>query len=196
MYADIDAVDINVCNQALMKIGAKRITAFDDATVEARDCSASYATSRDQVLEAFPWSFAKRRSIRTAATDTPAFGYSYQYVLPSDCLKVLSIQADPSKGKEPDWTVEGNYLLTNEEEVFMHYTARVEDATHFSPSFIRALSLYLAAHFAMSISKSAKLANELEDKYIRYIEREAMVINARQSNETTYQDNAYVDARS
>lgn len=196
MYADIDAIDINVCNQALMKIGAKRITAFDDATVEARDCSACYTTMRDQVLEVIPWSFAKRRSIRTAATDTPAFGYTYQYALPSDCLKVLSILAYPAQGKEPNWTVEGNYLLTNEEEVFLHYTARVEDATHFSPSFIRALSLYLAAHLAMSISKSAKLANELEDKYIRYVEQEAMTINLRNSNEEQYQDNAYADSRS
>ena len=196
MYADIDAIDISVCNQALMKIGASRIAGFDEKTVQARDCEASYALSRDQVLEAFPWSFAKRRSVRTAATDTPAFGYSFQYVLPSDCLKVLSILADPSSAEEPVWVVEGNYLLTDEEEVYMHYTASVTDATHFSPSFIRALSLYLASLLAMSIGKSAKLANELEDKYIRYIEQEAMVINARQSNEPIYQANSYVDSRS
>ena len=196
MYADIDSYDINVCNQALMKIGATRITSFDDATVNARDCEASYAVSRDQVLEAFPWTFAKRRAVLAQASDAPAFGYSYQYSLPSDCLKVLSIVEVPSITKEPDWVVEGALLLTNEEEVYLHYTRVVEDATHYSPSFIRALSLYLAAHLAMSIAKNAKLANELEDKYVRYIEREAMVINARQNNEAPYQSNAYVDSRS
>lgn len=195
MYADIDSYDINVCNQALMQMGGKRIAAFSDASVEERDCEAIYTTLRDQVLEAFPWTFAKRRKQLVVSTVTPDFGYSYQFRLPADCLYPLSIVQNPLDTEEPDWIVEGDYLLTDEEEVYLHYTSRVESADKYTPSFVTALSLLMASRLAMSIGKNPKLSNELHDKYIRYIEQDAMVINDRIGSAKKFKPTEYADAR-
>ncbi len=194
MQIQITAYDINVCNQALMQMGGKRISGFDDNSVEERDCEAIYETLRDQVLEAFPWTFAKRRASLVQATETPDFGYSYFYALPADCLNPGKMDSAVGTA-EAEWTVEGEMLLTDEEEVNLHYTAKVVDAQKYSPSFIQALALLMASRLAMSIGKNAKLANELEDKYIRYVEQQAMVVNARIGNEAPYKPSEYEDAR-
>lgn len=48
------------------------------------------------------------------ATETPVFGYSYQYLLPADCLRVWSIAKDGiDLGVAQKWEREGDYLLTN-----------------------------------------------------------------------------------
>lgn len=194
MYQDIDAYDINVCNQALMRIGGKRISAFDDTTVEARDCAAMYETLRDLVLESFPWTFAKNRATLKMATDTPDFGYSYYFTLPSDCLRPLKIDTQDLM-EEPEWVVEGDFLLTDEEEVNLHYIKRVYDAQKYSPSFVNALSLLIASRLAMSVAKNQKMYRELNDEYIRYLEQDAMVVNAGIGNEKPYKPSTYADAR-
>lgn len=192
MYQDTNDYDIALCNQALLQMGGKRITDFDDSSVEARDCNTFYPFVRDQVLEAFPWRFAKKRATLKMSSITPAFGYSYAFNLPADCLRPLSIDYDA--GDEPNWEREGTVILTDEEEVNLHYIARV-DSSRFSPSFIRAASLLLASRLAMSVGKDKKLAAELEDKYIRFIEQDAMVLNARSSNPPIKTPTGYVEAR-
>jgi hypothetical protein len=54
---------VNIANQALSHIGsANTIAALSETNTEARQCNLWMETARLQVLEAFDWSFARRRA--------------------------------------------------------------------------------------------------------------------------------------
>ena len=194
MYPEITEADIKICNRALGRMGGKKISSFGDSTPEERDCELFYAETRDEILESFGWSFCKKRATLVQGGDTPDFGYSYSFGLPSDCLQPVSINTSIATA-EPDWVSENGFLLTNEEEVNLKYKASV-GADKFSPSFKSAFILLLASRLAMSVAKNAKLADSLENKYIQYVASEAMTINAATSREEEYTPSTYEDARS
>ena len=52
---------VEICNNALALIGARRITALTDTTKEARTCNDIYDGARKAVLRLHPWNFATER---------------------------------------------------------------------------------------------------------------------------------------
>jgi hypothetical protein len=69
----VAASEAAIANLALLNIGhTKFITALDDATTEAEVCNLVYAQTRDEMLGAFRWPFAKKR-----ATPSPLGGVAY-----------------------------------------------------------------------------------------------------------------------
>jgi len=58
------ATDINICNYAADRLGEKIVTAIDgaaDTNKFAMWCSRNYARLRSEVLQEFPWSFARAK---------------------------------------------------------------------------------------------------------------------------------------
>jgi len=66
------ATQVNICNLALKRLGAKEITAINDGSKNADHCSAFWDYILDEVLEDYSWNFAKK----TATLNyTSGFGY-------------------------------------------------------------------------------------------------------------------------
>lgn len=83
--ASIDSVFI--CNMALSHIGAKSyIESLAEQTAEAKQCKMWYQFSLVQCLEAFDWSFARKRDQLAPASDAPPAQWSYRYQYPADCV--------------------------------------------------------------------------------------------------------------
>jgi len=61
---------LEICNIALLKIGADSITALSDANKRARLCTLLYDFMRKKLLRAHPWNFAIKRSFLQKVTDT------------------------------------------------------------------------------------------------------------------------------
>jgi hypothetical protein len=191
------ASQVQICNLALIEIGAERIQALTDASQEARECNAIYDLMRDELLEGYNWPFARGRATLAQNAEGPDFGYEYSFALPGDCLRALSVKERPGDAShEPIWTVEGRDLLTDLDEINLRYIKKANDPGQYPPSFVRAFALKMAAMLAMSVAKSKTLAAELDDKFIRYIEQEAMKTAARTGNEPFYLESTYVQARS
>ena len=55
------ASEVDICNRALSKLGAARITSLTEDSVNARACNAMYESVRDAELRAHPWNFAMKR---------------------------------------------------------------------------------------------------------------------------------------
>jgi len=53
---------VALCNEALLMLGSKTITALADATDRARLCNQFYNLARQTVLRSHPWNFALKRS--------------------------------------------------------------------------------------------------------------------------------------
>src|SRR3990167_10132188 len=156
--AEISQVDI--CNYALIKIGAKPITSLADDNKAAKTCTKIYDIVRDDILRLFPWNFAIKRVELARLATAPAFGYTYQYSLPSDCLRVLRLHDNTTVYK-----IENGKLLTNAATAKVVYTFRAEDPTVYDHQFINLLSLKLAVELAYNLSNDSNLVNLLLDLY-------------------------------
>ena len=103
---------VQICNSALNQLGAASITALTDNSKNARLCNERYNTVRDSVFRSHPWNSLIKRIQLAQNTSTPVYGFSYQFNLPSDCLRVLTIDAYNS-----DYKVEGRKILCNTSSV-------------------------------------------------------------------------------
>jgi len=109
-----------IYNLALGYIGEYYVD--DDSSTTTQQyiaCNRYYEQARDEVLVSHPWNEAKRRVIIAQEADDPIFGYDERYAIPSDCLRVLSVNdsigADVSNHQEniDAWEVEGDYILSD-----------------------------------------------------------------------------------
>jgi hypothetical protein len=81
--------EVTICNLALGKLGAGSIIALDEESTEARVCRLHYSQTRDEVLRLHRWNFAIRPETLVQSVEAPAFGWAFQYELPTDRLRVL-----------------------------------------------------------------------------------------------------------
>ena len=107
---------VQMCNSALNQLGAASITALTDNSKNARLCNERYPTVRDAVFRSHPWNcLIKRQTLAQDAT-APTWGFAYQFTLPSDCLRLLGLNAYNS-----DHKVEGRKVLCNESSIKIVY---------------------------------------------------------------------------
>lgn len=102
--------EIEIVNQALGTISARaKIASMDEHSTEAEAAKLYYADTRDALLRACPWNFARRVDYLTlfrAAPGTPENpspspgywtpnmpppGFLYSYYYPADCVKFRSV---------------------------------------------------------------------------------------------------------
>lgn len=169
--------DVAICNLALQKLGASRISSLSDASENARECNAAYETIRDRELRANRWKFAIKRTTLAPSSTTPDFTYTYAFVLPPDCLRVLF----PAR-LGLDWKIENHVgdpaILTNDGNTLeVRYVARITDPTKFDALFVEALAAKLAWHLCETFTQSNTKKAAALDEYKMAL-AEARKINA------------------
>jgi hypothetical protein len=103
-----NAANIAVSNQALGLLGATAIV-LNGSSTNHGFCTTFFDASRDEVLVAHPWNWARKRAYAIQTTD-PLFGPDNAFTVPSDCLRILTIEDDPLAA----WSREGGSILTDE----------------------------------------------------------------------------------
>lgn len=165
-----------ICNLALGKLGPASgfLAALDtDQTVAAQACRRVYEPMRDEVTEIFPWRFARRRALLPADTNVPAWGYTAQFVLPSDFLRLLSMM-----NTAEDYELEGGVLMSNDAApLYIRYLARVTDTSQFSPTFVSALACRIAIEICETITKSTTKKQGLAQEYSALLKQAKHVEN-------------------
>lgn len=181
------ASEVEICNQALTKVGATRITSLLDDTPQAKTLNAIYSVKRDAELAAKPWTFAIKRASLPASATPPAFGWSYSYPLPSDFLALVQVGDDWSMYEsdggalfeiESDQATGRMALLTDQAAPLnVRYVYRVTNAGLFHPLFVEALACRLAAEVCEPLTQSLAKRQQAWDEYKAAI-REARRQNA------------------
>lgn len=138
-----------IYNLALGLLGAEAIASTASGSTEEIACDNNWSNSLDATLAAMPWSFASKRVELSQDSETPAFGWSYQYPLPADCVEPRVINED----FDLKWIVEGRDILIDEGEVNLVYTYRVANTGLFPSLFIDALAARLAADIAPAVTR-------------------------------------------
>ncbi|WP_428247220.1 hypothetical protein [Ferrovibrio sp.] len=163
-------------NKALNALGAETLTDIGESSTNARRCQAAMAMLVDEVLEAHPWHFAKRRAPLAASGTAPDFGWGYAFPLPTApwCLRPLQVGG---RDAGDDWTVEGRDILANEPgPLQLVFIARV-DLAQASGHFGRALGYRLAAEIGFAVTNSREVVADMWRLYERSLS-DARAINA------------------
>jgi len=179
-----------ICNLALMKLGANRITSFDDGTKNSQLCSEFYDSTVDEVLRMHPWNCAIERAELAVLAATPEFGYDYQFTLPTSpyCLRVLTMKDDYP------FRVEGRKLLTDQDTCKITYIRRIVNPTEFDAILVKALSSRLAMELAYPVTQSKTLKEQIAEEF-KIILREAKSTDAQEGTPEEFDTTTWLDAR-
>lgn len=143
-----------ICSDALLMLGAKPISSFDEGTDEASVANRLYSDIRDQALLMYPWSFSFKKTSIARLITTPTNEYKYQYQLPGDRLtSPRAIYDSSATGMPPrkEYRIIGDKLLTDYETVYIDYQYAVPE--YEMPSyFVQLLKYMMAWHLALPIT--------------------------------------------
>ena len=161
------ATEVSICSNALRQLGDDPITSLTDDTERARLCNALYPDARDSVLRSHPFNFSITRASLTQLSATPAFGFDYQYALPTDpyCLRVLQMEFQDYIFKVENLATEGRVLLTNEDTAKILYIARVSDTAQFDSLFVDTLTAKMALELSFPVTNSVTLQAQMQKLY-------------------------------
>lgn len=164
---------VDICNEAMDLLGAATITSLTENSKEARLCNRRFETVRDAVLRSHPWNTAVTRAEIARDSTAPAFGFTYQYTMPTDpyCLRVLSFWNSnvdnevAAYDSQVMYKIEGRKILSNEGTCKITYIGRVTDTEQFDPMLSNTIAHRLAAEAAYAITGSTTVAQQMQALY-------------------------------
>lgn len=165
--------EVTICNSALIKLGADRISSLNEDNKRAALCKEQYPKNRDDLLLLHPWNFAITRielALVSSEVYDPGFEFEKVFAIPNDVLRILKTNLNLSQSRsamgfstgEVRWAVEtdpstnAKYLLTNVDAVKIKYIKKVPEA-FFTPTFAEVLALKLAQDISYAINQSASI---------------------------------------
>lgn len=185
--------DVALCSRALIRIGAKALTSFEDDTVEADIAGTLYGNIRDDLLSSYAWSFATGQAVLAELETAPIADYDKAYQLPNDFLRALSAGSN-GRGRGVEFRINKQVLHTNADNVLLTYIFRPDEST-FPPFFDAALIARLSAEFVIPVTESTSRAEAFlklaDDAFAR-----ARQIDAQQDTPARIESFSLIDARS
>lgn len=181
--------DVQICNRALIRLGADTITVLTENSKEGRLCNILYNQVRKALLRSHPWNFAIGRATLAASTTAPAFGFDYSYPLPADCLRVWQLYNSKST-----YQIEGRTLLTDDTTAKIIYIKDITDTTKFDSLFSTIFSLRLAMELSYNITSNASVTAALTDEYMK-LRREARLFDGQEGSTPTWDSGDWLDSR-
>ena len=147
---------VDICNGALNQLGATTILSLTEDSKNARLCNARYTQVRDGIFRSHPWNCLQKRTSLAKDATAPAWGFSAQFTLPADCLRLLYIIDYDSNYK-----VEGRKILSNTSTMKILYISRVTDPNQYDELLRETLSAALAADIAYGITSSNPVSEKM-----------------------------------
>jgi hypothetical protein len=186
------ARNVEICNMALIGIGAQTIQSFDDTSAEARAAAALYPMVRDQVLSSHPWEFAVATRALDPLAVAPIADFQYAFQVPPDALRLLAVGiAAQSAGIR--YERYSQQILCDYDAILLRYISRPPEDM-FPVYFVPALVAALAADFVIPLTESTSRYETLV-KAADLKLRMARLIDSQSSSSAALQDFSLIDVR-
>lgn len=178
---------VQIANIALSTyIGSARINSLEEGSKGALQAELHYDSVRRELLEAWPWSFARRRMAlaKHAINDRPE--WASKFAIPSKCLLLRWVN-DPQEAKDAIQAgeiydtpreIDGQAIYSDLDQASCEYIYDEEDVSRFSEKFVAAFAAALAARMAISITETASKAQYAAGAFEQLID-EAKVADLR-----------------
>ena len=179
---------VKIANMALASIGTdSTIESFTENSAEAAQINLWYDYSRIQALEAFDWSFARKRQTLTLhSEDAPdgVFGFRYQY--PDTAVTFRKMQNPLGDAAdnipylvEMDATGNEKTILTDLEDAIGVFTFDLTSTPLFSAHFVRTLASAIAANIAYPLTGKTSV----QDRQVALFRDLVLIAPAQNANE-------------
>ena len=169
---------VDICNGALNQLGASTILTLTEDSKNARLCNARYTQVRDSLFRSHPWNCLIKRVELARDTEAPSWGFSYQFTLPADCLRVITIL-----NYDYDYKVEGRKILANHGTVKIQYVARIDDPNQYDELLRETISAALAADIAYAVTSSNPVTKNMYQLFQEKL-KEARFVDATEGYNT------------
>ena len=165
--------EVSICNLALQKLGAERITSLTQDHPNAREMNACYTEMRDLELRTYRWGFAKKRATLAAHATTPNTnsGFAYAYPVPADFLRLLAQnESNLFEGDNTvDWKIENHEgvkcIMSSYATMHIVYIAQITDPATFDAAFVDMLASRLAMQTCERLTQSNKKREYAAQEY-------------------------------
>lgn len=168
--------EVSIASNALLLLGDSTISSFDEGTTRATLAANLFDDIRDATLRMHPWNFATKRVELAPLAAAPAFEWPYQFQLPGDWIRTLSIGED---GETAIFVMEDGKILFDEATLQLRYIYRHEDVPHWESLFVMAMTAHLAVAMAYPITKSAATAAAMEER-LKIVLQSARTVNGQE----------------
>lgn len=185
------ASSVSICSNALLMLGAKPIASFTEASDRATLAANLYPLQKTSFLRSHPWNRAVRRQVLAPMTEAPAFGYSKQFMLPGDCLRLLDVGEESENVYE--YRVEGRRVLFSGTVLPVRYITDLDEG-EWDDAMQHAMVLRMAALMAYAITSSAALAESLKAEADRAF-KAAKNADGQEDQPQSFDDSPLLDAR-
>lgn len=158
--------DAQLCNLALGLVGQRQfIDNLAEASTEAQCCAVYFGPTRDEVLAAYPWRWATKRSTLALTTEERT-GWGFAYAAPADMVAARYIwagQRAPGSGKDIPFATElndagdGMLILCDIEDAELVYTRTAPSIGLWPPHFVKAVAHQLAVYLAGTLPVKPEL---------------------------------------
>lgn len=161
------ASEVEIINEALIRLGASKITSRTEDSDAAIAADSVFDGRRDDLLRGHTWNFATRRTQLARSAVVPTSEFDYQFPVPTDFLRV-AVVSDSDVGKTTvayrigSHSTDGTVILTDATQLFLTYVAQITDPNEMPPDFRRALSSALAVDLAVTLTNSATLMERMQ----------------------------------
>lgn len=154
---------VQICSNALLLLGAQTINAFNETNDRAKLVANLWPNCRDAVLRSHPWNCAIKRVALAPDVSEPPFEWSYQFTIPPDWLRTLSIGEE---NEHPAFRMEGGKILCDENPLNLRYIFKNENVASWDALLVEAMTAYMAMTCAYPITKSAAQQKNMADLYL------------------------------
>jgi hypothetical protein len=176
---------VSICSNALLMLGKTPIADFNENSDRARYCSNLYPTVRDDLLRKHYWNCAIKRVMLSPLADAPAFGYSAQFQLPADFLRVYEV-GYPGRFIT-DFQIENRKIMANAASLPLRYVWRNDNEDNWDSSLVQVATIMMAAVLAYPITQSTSLRETLTND-AKIALREAKATDAQENPSDTMGD--------
>ncbi|MGI9493084.1 MAG: hypothetical protein ACR2QF_11860 [Geminicoccaceae bacterium] len=170
------ASKVGVWNQALQRLGTRRVDTDTEETAEAEALIAVWDEARLYVLEQYPWSFARVVDQLAQVLPAPETVWTYFYQLPSDIVHILRVSDGTdnfewSVGKSVPYERQfDDRIAADAEEAYLYYIRDVDDMNLWIPSARSALAWRLAYEVGPRLVESAAKWERADREYLKGVE--------------------------
>ena len=147
----------DICNKALVLVGANTISSFSQNTTESIVANQLYETTLEDLLTKCRWRFASKQAQLSKNSDNPDARYESSYALPTDAIIIHTVTVGDQVIVYDRYGQNLFTDTTSSDTVIADYTFQPSESV-FPPYFTKALVFELASLFAGAIARNDQLS--------------------------------------
>lgn len=191
------ATKVSICSAALLQLGKSTINSFEDTGDLARICSNLYPTERDSLLREHFWNCCITRTVLAPLATPPAYGYTAQFALPGDFLRLISvndiyIEAAP---QTRNFKVMGRNILASGTALPIEYVYRNEVEASWDSKLVELMTARMLWKLAYPLTQSTSLRDELKAEYVGMAKMARAIDSSEDPSQSLSDDFTLIDGR-